>query len=106
MFPKRGDEAETACAAAERARVFADGVRDECDALRENDRGVAIDRSLAIKAAILANEIPSFGSVPKLAEHAAALADAESRLRSAEIAKASIDARTNEAARAMTQARR
>ena len=54
-------EAETACAAAERARVFADGVRDECDALRENDRGVAIDRSLAIKAAILANEFRRSG---------------------------------------------
>jgi hypothetical protein len=95
---------DTAGAAAERARQFAIGVRDETDALREVDRGVAVDRSLAIKAAILGGEVPSFEPVPKLAEHAAALAEAESRLRSAEVARAHIEAAEGDAVRALTAA--
>jgi hypothetical protein len=95
---------EVARAASERARAFADGVRDEVDALRENDRGVAVDRSLAIKAAILAGETPALGPVAGLSENAARLADAESRLRSAEIARQHIEAEAGEAVRAMTAA--
>jgi hypothetical protein len=95
---------EIARGASERAREFADGVRDDADRLREIDRGVAVDRSLAIKAAILAGEVPAFEPVAGLSENAARLAEAESQLRSAEIARQHLESEAAEALRAMNLA--
>ena len=72
--------------------------------MREVRRSAAVDQSLIIRAALVANEVPSFAPVPKSSENAAALADAESRLRSAGIARAHNEAREGEAQRNVTAA--
>ena len=85
--------------AAERARDFVEEAKDQRDTLQEVDHGIAVDRSAAIKSAILSGAVPMFEPVPRLAEHAAALAEAESRLGAAEIACADITAAEGEAMR-------
>lgn len=91
-------------AAADRALVFADSVRDMVDVLREQDRSISVDQSLAIKRAIVAGEEPRFEPDARLAAHAASLAEAEARLRAAEVARAHLEAQAGDAAALLGQA--
>ena len=96
---------DVANAAAERARNFAVAARERCAAVEEESRDLAIDRSIAIRNAILAGETPSFDEPsPTLTANALAQRELEHRATAAEIAQADLEAQAGEALRAATQA--
>ena len=96
---------DAARAAADRARKFAVAARDRCNAIEEETRDTAIDRSISIRNAILAGETPRFDDPsPTVTANALAAKELEHRALAAEIAQADLEAQEDEALRASTAA--
>lgn len=91
--------------ASARARKFAVAARDRCNAVEEESRDTAIDRSISIRNAILAGETPRFDDPsPTLTANAIAQKELEHRALAAEIAEGDLAAQEDEALRASTAA--
>jgi hypothetical protein len=96
---------DAASEAVDRARDFAVAARDRCAAVEEETRDLAIDRSISIRNAILAGEVPSFDEPsPTLTANALAAKELEHRAAAAEIAQADLEAAESEAMRRVTAA--
>jgi hypothetical protein len=95
---------DAARAVADKATSFVEGVRDDVDRLREAERSIAVDRSLQIRNSLKAGDVPAFEPVPHLSQTAAALAEKENLLRSAEIARQHLEAEAGDASRVLNAA--